>query len=157
MSTLISRALSLATLSLATLSLATLSLATLSLATLSLDASAGTPQCLPSPDLDDVADGDGILYTSGLTLEQVADAMDDAHISAAACVDHGEVVTGAVEVSLRVDCAGQVVEVDVGRVTGLRPEIVSCVRDVFVKTPFPAHDLPGGFDFGYVMTLDFSH
>jgi hypothetical protein len=130
--------------------------ATLSLALSLTAAQAAEPlKCLPPPDLDDLQGEEGILYSSGLTSSQVALTMDDASFQAAACVEPGASVQGDVEVSLRVDCTGRVVSVEAERVRSLRPEVVECVLEVFEKTPFPAHDVRGGFDFGYVMTLDF--
>ena len=111
--------------------------------------------CLPAPDLDDLLDEEGVLYSAGLSSRQVASTVDEASVQAAACVQPGASTQGTVEVNLRVDCSGRVVTAAAGRMRGLQPSVVACVLAVFEETVFPAHDVREGFEFGVLMTLDY--
>jgi murein DD-endopeptidase MepM/ murein hydrolase activator NlpD len=110
--------------------------------------------CLAGPS---VADEDGMeagfAASRGLDGGEVRAALRAFEPNLLRCLTPGESAAGTMELELRVGCDGRVAAVDLVDDDGLPDPLVSCARETLRYVPFPAHDMPDGFTFGYPLTV----
>lgn len=110
--------------------------------------------CLEGPS---VADEDGMeagfAASRGLDGGEVRAALRAFEPNLVRCLTPGEVAAGTMELELRVGCDGRVAAVDLIDDDGLPAPLVGCARETLRYVPFPAHDMPDGFTFGYPLTV----
>jgi hypothetical protein len=109
--------------------------------------------CLPPPTGDDLGD-EGAVASRGLERAQVKGAMN-AFVGHTLRCFPAEATAGTVMTDLVVGCDGRVASVTVSDDGGFDAATIACVRDVLGRTPFPAHDLPDGYPFGYPLSFSF--
>lgn len=107
--------------------------------------------CLAGP--TDVDAEQGMAASAGLDYSQVKAAMDGFIQNTARCLPP-EGATGTLTLTLTVACTGRVAAVAVQDDGGLDAGLVSCVQEVLGYTPFPAHDMPDGYEFGYPLRFE---
>ena len=108
--------------------------------------------CLAGPALDQLsaaADELQLLASRGLSQAQVEAAMNAFIPTLFRCVPEGGQPDGILELELTVACTGRVAQVEQADLGGLADELAACVAETRRYTPFPAHDMPGGFEFRY--------
>lgn len=109
--------------------------------------------CLAGP--TDVAADEGMAASVGLSEDQVRAAMDAFVGRTLRCVPDGFASDGTIAAEITVACTGRVAAVDVTDDGGMPADMVACVRDTLRYTPFPAHDMPDGYTFGYPLRFRF--
>ena len=106
--------------------------------------------CLPPPA---GVDGEaGMAASEGLSEAQVAQALDAASASLAACAPPGR--SGRVELVVVVACDGTVASVDAPGAPEADRDVVACFAERLRAAPFPAHDLPDGERFVYPLSWE---
>lgn len=110
--------------------------------------------CLAGPE-DAEEDGmeAGFAASRGLDGGQVRGALAAFEPNLVRCLRAGDAAAGTAELELTVGCDGRVSQVVLVDDGGLPAPLVSCVRDTLRYVPFPAHDMPDGFTFGYPVTV----
>ena len=105
--------------------------------------------CLAGPSLDDL-DGDEpeMAASVGLSHAQVSAAMDAFVGQTSRCI-HGDWPVGVLTLDITVACTGRVQSLSVADRGGLSAELIDCILETLRHAPFPAHDMPDGFTFGY--------
>lgn len=109
--------------------------------------------CVPPPTGDDLGE-QGAVASQGLDRGQVRAAMN-AFVGHTLRCFPPEAAAGTVMTDLVVGCDGRVTSVTVSDDGGFDAATIGCVRDVLGRTPFPAHDLPDGYTFGYPLSFSF--
>lgn len=118
-----------------------------------LDMPAPQP-CLAGPtDAEATDDEAGFAASAGLSGEQVRSALRAFEPNLARCLSADDPAAGTAELELTVGCDGRVKAVTLVDDGGLPGPLVSCVRDTLGYAPFPPHDMPDGFTFGYPVTV----
>lgn len=107
-------------------------------------------KCLAGP--SDVAGDEGMAASTGLSLEQLRAAMGGFVGNTLRCLPEGG-LDGTIDLSITVACTGRVASVRAIDDGGVPHAVVSCVTDTLRYTPFPAHDMPDGFEFEYPLTF----
>lgn len=105
--------------------------------------------CLEGPSLEDI-DGDEpqMAASAGLSHSQVTAAMSTFVGQTGRCIS-GDWPVGVVTLDITVACTGRVQSVSVADGGGLPAALTTCVAETLHYAPFPAHDMPDGFTFGY--------
>jgi hypothetical protein len=65
------------------------------------------------------------------------------------CLSGASSFDGTVEAELTVGCDGRVTAVSIESNDGVPQAVAACLRDTLRYAPFPAHDMPDGYTFGY--------
>jgi len=112
------------------------------------------PGCLAGPRWEDLTTDAGMIASQGLSRAQVVDGMDSAYGSLRRCVPDDRSLHTALTADLTVTCDGRVDRVALSGT--LDPAVADCMQRALSEARFPAHALPDGFEFSYVMELDFT-
>jgi LysM repeat protein len=106
-------------------------------------------KCLAGP--SDVAEGNGVTMASnvGLSEPDIRSTMSRFVPKALGCVSGASSFDGTVETELTVGCDGRVTAVSIEHNSGVPQAVAACLRDTLRYAPFPAHDMPDGYTFGY--------
>jgi hypothetical protein len=106
-------------------------------------------KCLAGP--SDVGSGDGVTMagSAGLSEPDIRSTMSRFVPKALGCVSGASTFDGTVETEITVGCDGRVTEVSIERNDGVPNAVAACLRDTLRYAPFPAHDMPDGYTFGY--------
>jgi hypothetical protein len=110
-------------------------------------------KCLAGP--SDVAEGNGMTMASnvGLSEPDIRSAMSRFVPKALGCVSGARSFDGTVETEITVGCDGRVTAVSIESNDGVPQAVAACLRDTLRYAPFPAHDMPDGYTFGYRVNL----
>jgi hypothetical protein len=110
-------------------------------------------KCLAGP--SDVAEGNGMTLASnvGLSEPDIRSAMSRFVPKALSCVSGASRFDGTVETEITVGCDGRVTAVSIEHNDGVPQAVAACLRDTLRYAPFPAHDMPDGYTFGYRVNL----
>ncbi len=108
--------------------------------------------CLPPPTGEGLGD-EGMAGSAGLSEEQVASAMSAFLPNTLRCQPADGPLAGTVTADVTVGCDGRVASVRVADAGGLPEGFVGCVADTLRYAPFPAHDLPDGYEFQFPLTF----
>jgi len=112
-----------------------------------------TPKpCLPPPD---VLGDNGMVASAGLSEEQVRRAMYEFLGETVRCIPEGVHPQGELLLDVSVGCQGVVSDIRIEELADYPPEVASCIVDILRYTPFPAHDQPDGFSFGFPLHFSF--
>lgn len=105
--------------------------------------------CLDGPSLDDL-DGDepAMAASVGLSHAQASAAMRAFVGQTSRCIS-GDWPVGVISLDITVACTGRVQSITVADRGGLPAALTDCVVETLRHAPFPAHDMPDGFTFGY--------
>jgi hypothetical protein len=106
-------------------------------------------KCLAGP--SDVAEGAGVTMAGsvGLGEPEIRSTMSRFVPKALGCVSGASRFDGTVETEITVGCDGRVTSVSIEHNDGVPQAIAACLRDTLRYAPFPAHDMPDGYTFGY--------
>jgi hypothetical protein len=111
-------------------------------------------RCLAGP--SDVAEGNGgmsVASNVGLSEPDIRSAMSRFVPKALSCVSGASHFDGTVETEITVGCDGRVTAVSIEHNDGVPQAVAACLRDTLRYAPFPAHDMPDGYTFGYRVNL----
>lgn len=111
-------------------------------------------KCLAGP--SDVAEGNGGMTMAsnlGLSEPDIRSSMSRFVPKALGCVSNASSFDGTVETEITVGCDGRVTAVSIERNDGVPQAVAACLRDTLRYAPFPAHDMPDGYTFGYRVNL----
>lgn len=111
-------------------------------------------KCLAGP--SDVAEGNGgmsVASNVGLSEPAIRSAMSRFVPKALSCVSGASRFDGTVETEITVGCDGRVTSVSIEHNDGVPQAVAACLRDTLRYAPFPAHDMPDGYTFGYRVNL----
>lgn len=110
--------------------------------------------CLAEPtDVETTGMEAAFMASRGLDGGQVREALRAFEPNLVRCLTAGDGTAGRLGLELTVGCDGRVAAVALVDDDGLPSGLVSCVRDTLRFVPFPAHDMPDGFTFGYPVTI----
>lgn len=110
--------------------------------------------CLAGPSIADEEGMEaGFAASKGLDGGDVRAALSAFEPTLLRCLTPGEAAAGTLDLELRVGCDGRVAAVDLLDGGGLPDPLVRCISDTLRYVPFPAHDMPDGFTFGYPLTV----
>ena len=103
----------------------------------------------------DVAEGNSMTMASnvGLSEPDIRSAMSRFVPKALSCVSGASRFDGTVETEITVGCDGRVTAVSIEHNDGVPQAVAACLRDTLRYAPFPAHDMPDGYTFGYRVNL----
>ncbi len=106
-------------------------------------------KCLAGP--SDVAEGAGptMAGSAGLSEPDIRATMSRFVPKALGCVSGAATFDGTVETEITVGCDGRVTAVSIEHNNGVPQAVAACLRDTLRYAPFPAHDMPDGYTFGY--------
>jgi murein DD-endopeptidase MepM/ murein hydrolase activator NlpD len=102
--------------------------------------------CLSGP--TEVSGDDGMAASKGLDEGDVRRTMSAFVPNTLRCMTP-ETPSGSLDLDITVACTGRVARVEISGGSGFPPAVAGCIQDVMRYAPFPAHDLPDGYEFGY--------
>ena len=106
--------------------------------------------CLGGPELDDLTAEEQMIGNSGLSTDQVREAMNRFVDNTLGCITGDDTFPGeSLMMEITVACDGTVSRVVVTEAGDWSGQMSDCVTDVLRYAPFPAHDLPSGEVFQY--------
>lgn len=105
--------------------------------------------CLRGPTGAGLGEND-VAMSQGLSIDQVRRATSAfvKHTLGCIPVDSG---SASITTEITVGCDGRVTDVSVSESGDLSDASVKCIVDTMYYAPFPAHDMPDGFTFGFPM------
>jgi hypothetical protein len=108
-------------------------------------------KCLAGPSDKDLGASSGMAMASnaGLSEPEIRATMSMFVPKALGCVSGSSAFSGTLETEITVGCDGRVKAVSIEGNDGVPQAVASCLRDTLKYAPFPAHDMPDGYTFGY--------
>lgn len=105
--------------------------------------------CLGGPSGAGLGDND-VVMSQGLSIDQVRRATSSFVKNTLSCIP-SDAGSGSLTTEITVGCDGRVTDVSVVESGDLSDASVQCIVDTLYYAPFPAHDMPDGFTFGFPM------
>ncbi len=109
--------------------------------------------CLGGP--KEISADEGMAASEGLSEDQVRTSMSTFLDQTVRCLSDGVTPQGTLLLEITVGCNGTVSGVTIEDLGEFPPDVGSCIADVLAYAPFPAHDQPDGYVFGF--PLHFSY